>query len=57
VRPDGSVFVIFPQPAIPALALLELFNSFQQLNAAEVRPQSLRHVDLCVGELPQKKIA
>src|SRR5271155_4798241 len=45
------------EPAVPPLALLKIYQRFQQPHARKVRPQSLGHVNLRVGNLPQQKIA
>ena len=51
------VVVILAEAAVAAFPLLEFRNAFQQLQASEVGPQCLRHVDLGVGELPEQEVA
>ena len=45
------------QSAIPPLAFLVFRNAFQQMCAAELRPQRGRHINLRIGQLPKKKVA
>src|SRR5258706_13774031 len=51
------MLVVFAQSAIAAFAFLKFFYSLQQMNAAKIRPQSLRDVNFRVSQLPQEKIA
>src|SRR5215831_8485976 len=57
VSPGGGLrFGYELQAAEAAVALLIIDNSFEQVNSPEVRPESVGHVNLGVGALPQEKI-
>src|ERR1017187_5461260 len=45
-----------PQPAITAVAFLIFLDAFEQLHAAEIRPQRRRHIDLRIGQLPEQEV-
>ncbi len=45
------------QPAVAPLPLLILGNRLQQMHATEIRPQSRRHINLGIGQLPKQKVA
>src|SRR6266849_1343466 len=45
------------QSTVAPLALLVLCNAFEQLQAAEIRPQRWRDINLGISQLPQQKIA
>src|SRR5450759_2201576 len=47
---------VLPQPAVAAVALLIFFDALKQLNAAEIGPQRLRHINLRIGKLPEQKV-
>src|SRR5208283_278730 len=45
-----------PQSAVAAVALLIFLNALEQLHAAKIRPQRLRHIDLRIGQLPEQEV-
>ncbi len=53
----GQVLIrAFAQSAEAAFALLVRLDGFQQMEAAEVRPQPVGHEDLRIGKLPQQEV-
>src|SRR5208282_1746672 len=47
---------VLAQAAVAAVAFLIVFDPLEQLNAAEIRPQRLRHIDLRIGKLPEQEV-
>ena len=53
----GEVFVTtFAEAAKAPLTLLVVGDGFEQMKAAEVRPETFGDKDLSVGDLPQQEI-
>src|SRR6185312_2721229 len=45
------------ESAVTAIALLIIGNTFKQVHAAEFGPQSRRHINFGVSQLPEKEVA
>src|SRR5687768_10979670 len=56
VRLDEHLRVAGLHAAVTALARLEVDDGFEEMAAAEVRPEHLGHVDLGVGDLPEQEV-
>ena len=49
------VRILVVQPPISPLALLILSDPLKQMHATKIRPQSRRHIDLGVSDLPEEE--
>src|ERR1051325_4201743 len=53
---DEHLRVGIADPAVAPLALLEVDDGLEEMPTAKIGPQHLRHVDLGIRDLPQKKV-
>src|SRR3954447_12809501 len=53
---DEHLRVGIADPAVAPLARLEVDDGLEEMPPAKIGPQHLRHVDLGVGDLPEKEI-